>query len=42
VRLKPARRFRARLRRGQHIRLRVVVNDPAHNRATKVVRVRLR
>jgi Ca2+-binding RTX toxin-like protein len=42
LRLKPSKRYRAHLRRGQHIRLRVVVNDPARNRASKIVRVRLK
>jgi Ca2+-binding RTX toxin-like protein len=40
--LKPSRRFGARLRKGQRIRLRVTVYDQARNRATKVVRIRLK
>ena len=42
VRLKPSKRYRAHLRKGQHIRLRITVNDPSRNRATKIVRIRLK
>jgi len=42
LRLEPSKRYRAHLRKGQHIRLRVIVNDPARNRATKIVRIRLK
>ena len=40
--LKPSRRYRAHLRKGQRIRLRVIVNDQARNRATKIVTIRLK
>jgi Ca2+-binding RTX toxin-like protein len=40
--LKPSKRYRAHLRKGQRIRLRVTVNDQARNRATKVVRITLK
>jgi hypothetical protein len=40
--LKPSRRYRAHLRRGQRIRLRITLTDPARNRATKTVIIRLR
>jgi Ca2+-binding RTX toxin-like protein len=40
--LKPSKRYRAHLRKGQRIRLRVIVTDQAHNRATKVVTLRLK
>jgi hypothetical protein len=40
--LKPSRRYRARLRKGQRIRLRVTVSDQARNRATKTVIIRLK
>jgi Ca2+-binding RTX toxin-like protein len=42
IRLKPSKRYRAHLRKGQYIRLRVTLNDPARNRAAKIVRVRLK
>jgi hypothetical protein len=42
VRLKPSKRYRARLRKGQYIHLRVTINDPARNRASKIVRFRLK
>jgi Ca2+-binding RTX toxin-like protein len=42
VRLHPSKRYRAHLRRGQYIRLRVTINDPSRNRASKIVRVRLK
>ena len=35
-------RYRAHLRKGQRIRLRVIVTDQARNRATKIVTIRLR
>jgi hypothetical protein len=40
--LKPSRRYRAHLRKGQRIRLRVTVTDQARNRATKIVTIRLK
>ena len=40
--LKPSRRYRARLRKGQRIRLRLTLSDQARNRATKTVIIRLR
>jgi Ca2+-binding RTX toxin-like protein len=40
--LKPSKRYRAHLRKGQRIRLRVTVSDPSHNRATKTVIIRLK
>jgi hypothetical protein len=40
--LKPSKRYRARVRRGQRIRLRIIVNDPSRNRATKIVTIRLK
>jgi Ca2+-binding RTX toxin-like protein len=40
--LKPSTRYRAHLRRGQHIRLRVTITDQARNRATKTVTIRLK
>ena len=40
--LKPSRRYRSRLRRGQRIRLRVTVYDQARNRAAKIVTIRLK
>jgi hypothetical protein len=40
--LKPSGRYRARLRKGQRIRLRVTVTDQARNRATKIVTIRLK
>jgi hypothetical protein len=40
--LKPSKRYRAHLRKGQRIRLRVIVTDQAHNRATKIVTIRLK
>jgi hypothetical protein len=40
--LKPSKRYRAHLRKGQHIRLRVTVTDQAHNRASKIVTIRLK
>jgi RTX calcium-binding nonapeptide repeat (4 copies) len=40
--LKPSRRYRAHLRKGQRIRLRVTVTDQAHNRAAKIVTIRLK
>ena len=40
--LKPSKRYRAHLRKGQRIRLRVIVTDQARNRATKVVTIRLK
>jgi len=40
--LKPSKRYRAHLRKGQRIRLRVVVTDQARNRATKIVTIRLK
>jgi Ca2+-binding RTX toxin-like protein len=42
VRLKPSKRYRAHLRKGQYIHLRITVNDPARNRASKIVRFRLK
>ncbi|HEY7620764.1 MAG TPA: calcium-binding protein [Solirubrobacteraceae bacterium] len=42
IRLKPSKRYRAHLRRGQRIRLRVTVNDPSRNRAVKLVTIRLK
>jgi hypothetical protein len=42
VRLKPSKRYRAHLRKGQYIHLRVTINDPARNRASKIVRFRLK
>jgi Ca2+-binding RTX toxin-like protein len=42
IRLKPSKRYRAHLRRGQRIRLRVTVNDPSRNRAAKLVTIRLK
>jgi hypothetical protein len=41
VTLKPSPRYRAHLRKGQRIRLRVTVTDQAHNRAAKIVTCRL-
>lgn len=41
IRLRPARRIRAAVRRGARLRLRVVVQDPAGNRSTRTVRVRV-
>jgi hypothetical protein len=40
--LKPSSRYRAHLRKGQRIRLRVTVTDQAHNRAAKIVTIRLK
>jgi hypothetical protein len=40
--LKPSRRYRARLRKGQRIRLRLTLTDQARNRATKTVIIRLK
>jgi hypothetical protein len=40
--LAPSRRYRAHLRRGQRIRLRVTLTDPARNRSTKTVVIRLK
>ena len=40
--LKPSKRYRSHLRKGQRIRLRVTVTDQARNRATKIVTIRLR
>jgi hypothetical protein len=40
--LKPSKRYRAHLRKGQRIRLRVTVTDQARNRATKIVTIRLK
>jgi Ca2+-binding RTX toxin-like protein len=40
--LKPSRRYRARLRKGQRIRLRLTLSDQARNRATKTVIIRLK
>jgi len=40
--LKPSRRYRAHLRKGQRIRVRVTVTDQARNRATKTVTIRLK
>ena len=40
--LKPSRRYRAHLRKGHRIRVRVTVTDQARNRATKIVTIRLR
>jgi hypothetical protein len=42
IRLKPSKRYRAHLRRGQRTRLRVTVNDPSRNRAAKLVTIRLK
>jgi hypothetical protein len=42
VTLKPSKRYRAHLRKGQRIRLRVTVTDQARNRATKIVTIRLK
>lgn len=41
LRLKPVRRVRGAVRRGSRLRLRVVVQDAAGNRATRSVRVRV-
>jgi Ca2+-binding RTX toxin-like protein len=40
--LKPSKRYRARLRKGQRIRLRLTLTDQARNRATKTVIIRLK
>ncbi len=40
--LKPSKRYRSHLRRGQRIRLRVTVYDQARNRAAKIVTIRLK
>ena len=40
--LKPSRRYRAHLRKGQRIRLRVTLTDQARNRSTKTVVIRLK
>jgi Ca2+-binding RTX toxin-like protein len=40
--LKPSKRYRSRLRKGQRIRLRVTVSDPSRNRGTKTVIIRLK
>jgi hypothetical protein len=40
--LKPSRRYRAHLRKGQPIRLRLTLSDQARNRATKTVVIRLK
>jgi hemolysin type calcium-binding protein len=40
--LKPSKRYRAHLRKGQRIRLRVTITDQARNRATKIVTIRLK
>jgi Ca2+-binding RTX toxin-like protein len=40
--LKPSKRYRAHLRKGQRIRLRVTVTDQARNRASKIVTIRLK
>jgi hypothetical protein len=40
--LKPSKRYRAHLRKGQRIRLRLTVFDPARNRAAKLVTIRLK
>jgi hypothetical protein len=40
--LKPSPRYRAHLRRGQRIRLRVTLTDQARNRSTKTVVIRLK
>jgi hypothetical protein len=42
ITLKPSRRYRAHLRKGQRIRLRVTITDQARNRATKTVTIRLK
>jgi hypothetical protein len=42
VTLKPSRRYRAHLRRGQRLRLRVTITDQARNRAAKIVTIRLK
>jgi hypothetical protein len=40
--LKPSKRYRAHLRKGQRIRLRLTLTDQARNRATKTVLIRLK
>jgi hypothetical protein len=40
--LEPSRRYRAHLRPGQRIRLRITLTDQARNRSTKTVIIRLR
>jgi Ca2+-binding RTX toxin-like protein len=40
--LKPSRRYRAHLRKGQRIRQRLTLSDQARNRATKTVVIRLK
>jgi Ca2+-binding RTX toxin-like protein len=40
--LKPSKRYRAHLRKGQRIRLRLTVYDQARNRAAKIVTIRLK
>lgn len=40
--LKPSSRYRAHLRQGQRVRLRLTLTDPARNRATKTVIIRLK
>jgi hypothetical protein len=40
--LKPSKRYRAHLRKGQRIRLRLTLTDQARNRATKTVIIRLK
>jgi Ca2+-binding RTX toxin-like protein len=42
ITLKPSRRYRAHLRKGQRIRLRLTLTDQARNRATKTVIIRLK
>ena len=42
VTLKPSKRYRAHLRKGQRIRLRVTVTDQARNRAARIVTIRLK
>jgi Ca2+-binding RTX toxin-like protein len=42
LRLVPSKRYRAHLRKGQRIRLRVTVYDQARNRAAKLVTIRLK
>jgi hypothetical protein len=40
--LKPSKRYRSHLRKGQRIRLRLTVYDQARNRAAKIVTIRLK
>lgn len=42
VTLKPSKRYRAHLRKGQRIRLRITVTDQARNRAARIVTIRLK